>query len=103
MSGAFRLRAPAHHPAGSEPPAPWGSAPGMSMTAPMEPGLPGGDDGIPAADAGNGAPPPATGFGVGGEEPDVGEQDPEPDETAPPAGMPTETPFRTPDPTELAP
>lgn len=79
----------------------------MSMTAPMEPGPPGGDDGIPAADAGNGAPPPAAGFGVGGEEPDVGEQVTGPDDaTTPdgtPAGMPTGTPFRTPDPTELAP
>jgi hypothetical protein len=42
----------------------------MSMSTPMEPNLGTGDDGIPAADAGVGAPEPAPGFGTAGEEPD---------------------------------
>jgi hypothetical protein len=42
----------------------------VSMWTPMEPNLGRGDDGIPAADPGAGAPPTADGFGVGGEEPD---------------------------------
>jgi hypothetical protein len=47
----------------------------MSMSAPFDPVQPAADDGgIPAADAGNGAPPPSEGFGVGGEEPDTPEQ-----------------------------
>ena len=71
----------------------------MSMTAPMEPDLPGGDDGIPAADAGTGAPPPAEGFGVGGEEPDRPEQS----TGDAGAGMPADPPFRTPDPSEIGP
>ena len=73
----------------------------MSMSAPLEPNLPDtGDDGIPAADAGNGAPPPAEGFGLGGEEPD------RPEETgaeSPVAGRPQDPPFRTPDPAQLGP
>ena len=71
----------------------------MSMTRPMEPELPGGDDGIPAADAGAGAPPPANGFGPAGAEPDVlgGPAD----RTG--AALPAGTPFRTPDPTEIGP
>ena len=73
----------------------------MSMSAPFEPNLPGSaDDGIPAADAGNGAPPPAEGFGIGGEEPDRPEQT---DEESPVAGRESDTPFRTPDPTRLGP
>ncbi len=76
----------------------------MSMWTPMEPNLGRGDDGIPAADPGAGAPPTADGFGVGGEEPDppedAGTQDADahgrtgdrPDD---------DPPFRTPDPTEL--
>ena len=71
----------------------------MSMTQPLEPNLPGGDDGIPAADAGTGAPPPAEGFGVGGEEPDAPERSTGPAD----AEMPADTPFRTPDPTEVGP
>jgi hypothetical protein len=71
----------------------------MSMTTPMEPDLPGGDDGIPAADPGAGSPPPADGFGIGGEEPDrpeeaTGDAD---------AELPAGTPFRTPDPAEVGP
>ena len=40
------------------------------MWTPMEANPGRGDDGIPAADPGAGAPPTADGFGVGGEEPD---------------------------------
>jgi hypothetical protein len=46
------------------------------MWTPMEPNLGREDDGIPAADPGPGAPPPADGFGIGGEEPDRPEEDP---------------------------
>jgi hypothetical protein len=46
----------------------------VSMWTPMAPDLGQGDDGIPAADPGAGAPPPADGFGVGGEEPDRPEE-----------------------------
>ena len=46
------------------------------MWTPMEPNLGREDDGIPAADPGAGAPPPAEGFGVGGEEPDRPEEEP---------------------------
>ena len=70
----------------------------MSMSAPFDPVQPSTDDGIPAADAGNGAPPPAE--GVGGEEPD------RPEETgaeSPVADGASDTPFRTPDPTEVRP
>ncbi|MGY1771073.1 hypothetical protein [Blastococcus sp. SYSU D00813] len=69
---------------------------GMSMSAPLEPELPKTDDGIPAADPGAGAPPPAEGFGIEGEDPDRAEGDPDPEPRA--AGDP---PFRTPDPREV--
>ncbi|MGY1622740.1 hypothetical protein ACI789_11145 [Geodermatophilus sp. SYSU D00965] len=71
----------------------------MSMWAPME--AEGGraqDDGIPAADPGAGAPAPAEGYGVGGEEPD------RPEERQPSAddgGQHADPPFRTPDPGDL--
>ena len=68
----------------------------MSMSAPFEPDFPPAEDGIPAADAGRGAPPPAEGFGVAGEEPDRVEGD-----TGAPDVADGETPFRTPDPGEL--
>jgi hypothetical protein len=72
----------------------------MSMSAPMEPNIPStGEDGIPAADAGQGAPPPAEGFGVGGEEPDAPEQADAPNPTTPTS----DTPFRTPDPADVGP
>ena len=71
----------------------------MSMTSPLEPHLPPAGDGIPAADAGNGAPPPAEGFGVAGEEPDAPEESA--DDVA--VHLPSGTPFRTPDPTEVGP
>jgi hypothetical protein len=59
------------------------------------------EGGIPAADPGQGAPEPAPGFGVGGEEPDVAEpEDPGDDEGRPARGEP---PFRTPDPDEVGP
>ena len=67
----------------------------MSMSAPFDPVQPSTDDGIPAADAGNGAPPPAEGFGVGGEEPDRPE---EAGADSPATGQESDTPFRTPDP-----
>ena len=62
------------------------------------------DEGIPAADPGAGAPPPATGFGVGGEDPDV-----VPAENQQPEGIGTaevperETPFRSPEPRDIGP
>jgi len=70
----------------------------MSMSAPFDPVQPGTDQGIPAADAGTGAPPPAEGFGVGGEEPDRPE---ETDEDTPVADQERATAFRTPIPAEL--
>jgi hypothetical protein len=72
----------------------------MSMWTPMEPNLGRGDDGIPAADPGAGAPEPAEGFGIGGEEPD------RPEEGVPPSaddgGRHADPPFRTPDPEDLS-
>ncbi|WP_158073414.1 hypothetical protein [Actinophytocola xanthii] len=38
-------------------------------TTPFEPNSQSGDEGVPAADPGQGAPNPAPGFGVEGEEP----------------------------------
>ena len=73
-------------------------APCMSMSAPLEPHLPETDDGIPAADPGAGAPSPAEGFGVEGEEPDRAEGD-----AAPDAGTAGDPPFRTPDPRDVGP
>ena len=67
------------------------------MPPPFSAGPP--DDGIPAADPGQGAPEPAPGFGIGGEEPDV-IADEDDDEGRPAGGEP---PFRTPDPRELGP
>jgi hypothetical protein len=69
----------------------------MSMTQPMEPELPSHREGVPAADTGRGAPPPAEGFGVGGEEPDRPEQAAD----AVDAPLAAETPFRTPDPADV--
>ncbi len=78
------------------------------MWTPMEPDLGRGDDGIPAADPGAGAPPPADGFGIGGEEPDrpeeagtedVGSQDADAHGTE--DGPDDDPPFRTPDPGEV--
>jgi hypothetical protein len=73
----------------------------MSM---MEPFMPHSatDEKIAAADPGAGAPEPAPGFGIGGEEPDRAEQSTEDqpaddDEQAPPADD-GDVPFRTPEP-----
>ncbi|MGY1638837.1 hypothetical protein ACI78V_19485 [Geodermatophilus sp. SYSU D00742] len=83
----------------------------MSMWAPMEPNLGRGDDGIPAADPGAGAPEPAEGFGIGGEEPDRPEETAAPAGGAAPAGSAApadddgpraDPPFRTPDPDDVA-
>jgi hypothetical protein len=76
----------------------------VSMWTPMEPELGQGDDGIPAADPGAGAPPTADGFGVGGEEPDrpedAGTQDAGAHGTT--RDRPDDDPpFRTPDPGEV--
>ena len=72
----------------------------MSMWTPMEPNLGQEDDGIPAADTGAGAPPPAEGFGVGGEEPDRPEEPPA--QAAEETGPDVDPPFRTPDPAEVS-
>jgi hypothetical protein len=72
----------------------------MSMWTPMEPNLGRGDDGIPAADPGAGAPEPAEGFGVGGEEPDRPEEDDQASAVDP--GQRTDPPFRTPDPGDVS-
>ncbi|MCA0146799.1 hypothetical protein [Blastococcus sp. LR1] len=71
----------------------------MSMSSPLEPHLGQPDEGIPAADPGAGAPPPAEGFGVGGEEPDR----PEETDAPTPAAQGETPPFRTPDPRQLGP
>jgi hypothetical protein len=79
----------------------------VSMWTPMEPNLGQGDDGIPAADPGAGAPQPADGFGIGGEEPDRPEEPGTQDAGAPDAeagggaGPDGDPPFRTPDPGEV--
>jgi hypothetical protein len=70
----------------------------MSMMPPPFSSAPDGD-GIPAADPGAGAPEPAPGFGIGGEDPDVvAPEDPEREDEGH-ADHPT--PFRTPDPGEV--
>ncbi len=74
----------------------------MSMSMPFEPNLGTPDEGIPAADPGAGAPPPAEGFGVSGEEPDRPEEAAA-DDAGPPTVPPDDVPFRTPDPSELGP
>lgn len=71
----------------------------MSMTSPFEPHLGRPDEGIPAADPGAGAPPPADGFGVGGEEPDRPEETDAVDTGEADGGG--DPPFRTPDPREV--
>ncbi|SHG40834.1 hypothetical protein SAMN05444351_2532 [Geodermatophilus nigrescens] len=73
------------------------------MWEPMTPELGNPDDGIPAADPGAGAPPPAEGFGVGGEEPDRPEEADRPRETGEDSPAPdgADTAFRTPDPADV--
>ncbi|MDT0278054.1 hypothetical protein [Blastococcus goldschmidtiae] len=75
----------------------------MSMWTPMEPNLGKPDEGIPAADPGAGAPPPAEGFGVGGEEPDRPEDTSSDEAGEGVAGSSEDPPFRTPDPDEVGP
>ena len=75
----------------------------MSMSSPLEPNLGHRDDGIPAADPGAGAPEPAPGFGIGGEEPDL--VDPTEEVSAPAADGGADgddPPFRTPDPDDVS-
>lgn len=64
------------------------------------------DGGIPAADLGAGAPEPAPGFGVGGEEPDRPEEAEDTDAVDGDAeggdGWHEDTPFRTPDPDDVS-
>jgi hypothetical protein len=66
---------------------------GMSASEPLLPHADRTEDTIAAADPGPGAPEPAPGFGIGGEEPDVAEQTAADEQTA----APRDTPFRTPD------
>jgi hypothetical protein len=80
----------------------------VSMWTPMEPDLGRGDDGIPAADPGAGAPPTADGFGIGGEEPDRPEEAGTEDVASQDAdahgtedGPDDDPPFRPPDPGEV--
>ena len=65
------------------------------------------DDGIPAADPGAGAPEPAPGFGIGGEDPDVvpaEDRQPDEDEKAERADLPgSGATFSTPDPRKVGP
>jgi hypothetical protein len=62
------------------------------------------DEGIPAADAGAGAPEPAPGFGLAGEDPDtVPPEDPQPEEAQKADDAAVESTFRTPDPTRIGP
>ena len=68
----------------------------MSTWEPMTPHGHRPDDEIAAADPGAGAPPPAEGFGVEGEDPDRAEGDP-----ATPDASRTDSPFRTPDPRDV--
>jgi hypothetical protein len=59
------------------------------------------DQGIPAADPGAGAPQPAPGFGIRGEEPDVvPAEDPQREEAEQAEAPPGDQAFRTPDPRE---
>lgn len=74
------------------------------MWEPMTPNANGPADEIPAADPGPGAPPPAEGFGVAGEEPDRSAETDRPgDPTAEAAPDPGDvgTVFRTPDPDDV--
>lgn len=58
------------------------------------------DEGIPAADPGQGAPEKAPGFGIEGEDPDLTTDNRADDEGRPALGEP---PFRTPDPKDIGP
>jgi hypothetical protein len=69
----------------------------MSMGDPMTPHQQQPGDEVAAADPGAGGPPPAEGFGVGGEEPDRPEEADETGRTAGEVATP-DTPFTPPDP-----
>jgi hypothetical protein len=76
----------------------------MSMMEPLIP-HPERDETIAAADPGPGAPEPAHGFGIGGEDPDRAERQeedtPGEGDTASSPAAKGEVPFRTPDPQEV--
>ncbi len=76
----------------------------MSMMEPLIP-HPEKDETIAAADPGSGAPEPAPGFGIGGEDPDRAEgQEEDPPSEGDPSSSPAaegDVPFRTPDPQEV--
>ena len=74
-----------------------------SMWEPMTPNASGPADEIAAADPGAGAPAPAEGFGVEGEEPDRSAETDHPDGTRAqaPAVEDVDTVFRTPDPADV--
>ena len=73
----------------------------MSMMEPFVPARADDQDGVPAADLGAGAPPPAEGFGVDGEEPDTTDAGPEADlEAEVERRVPQDVPFRTPEPAQ---
>ncbi len=77
----------------------------MSMSEPLEPNLAPGGEGIPAADPGAGAPEPAPGFGIGGEEPDRPEEEGDrPEQPSADSGgrHADPPPFRSPDPERVS-
>ena len=75
-----------------------------SMWEPMTPNADGPAEEIAAADPGAGAPPPAEGFGVGGEDPDRAPETDRPEGTGsgPPDTSGVDTVFRTPDPADVS-
>src|SRR4051812_18865115 len=96
------VRSPGVHSAPSRARQTRGTRTGMSMSQPLEPGLGQPGEGIPAADPGPGAPKPAEGFGVGGEEPDLAPPGDHADPPDDPPDLPRDdVPFRTPDPREV--
>ncbi len=70
----------------------------MTTAQPFLPHPGDGDETIAAADPGAGAPPPAGGTGLGGEEPDRSD---EVGGDTQPADLPGDVPFRTPRPADL--
>lgn len=77
----------------------------MSQAEPLLPHLPETREEVAAADPGHGAPDPAPGTGIGGEDPDtqVGDHDGPTTRAADtaPARLRDEPPFRTPDPDDV--
>jgi hypothetical protein len=80
----------------------------MTQFAPLDPFSSDDEQGIPAADPGQGAPQTAEGYGVGAEEPDVPEQDDrdrgdrDRGDRDREALEPESTPFTTPDPDDVS-